>query len=135
VTRFLLDTNICVELLRAGSRKVLSRIRRYEIDEVSISSITLAELQYGAAKSARPAHHEMLLVQFCAPIAILPFDHVAAEAYGPVRADLERAGTPIGPLDTLIASHALAFNLILVTTNEREFQRVEGLRVENWTRP
>lgn len=134
MTRFLFDTNICIELLRAGSRKTLSRLRRYEIDEIAISSITLAELQYGVAKSARPAHHEMLLAQFCAPIAILPFDDVAAEIYGRVRAALERAGTPIGPLDTLIASHALALNLTIVTTNEREFQRVDGLRVENWTR-
>jgi tRNA(fMet)-specific endonuclease VapC len=134
VTRFLFDTNICIQLLRAGSRKTLARVRRYDLDEIAISSITLAELQYGVAKSARPAHHELLLAQFCAPIAILAFDHVAAETYGRVRAALERAGTPIGPLDTLIASHALALGLMLVTTNEREFERVEGLRVENWTR-
>lgn len=132
MTRFLLDTNTCIELLRAGSRKTLRRVRRYDIEEVAISSITLAELQYGVVKSARPAHHALLLAQFCAPIAILPFDHVAAETYGRVRAALERAGTPIGPLDTLIASHALGLDLTLVTTNEREFQRVEGLRVENW---
>jgi tRNA(fMet)-specific endonuclease VapC len=132
-TRFLLDTNICVELLRAGS-KTLARLRRHEIDELAISSITLAELQYGAAKSARPAHHQLLLAQFCAPIAILAFDHVAAETYGLVRAALERAGTPIGPLETLIASHALALQLTLVTSNEREFRRVEGLKVQNWMR-
>jgi len=134
VTRFFFDTSTCIELLRAGSRKVISRIRRYEIDEVAISSITLAELQYGVSKSARPAHHEVLLLQFCAPIAVLPFDHLAAETYGPVRAALEQASTSIGPLDTLIASHALALDLTLVTTNEREFQRVAGLRVENWIR-
>src|SRR5688572_8799165 len=110
----------------------MARIRRYQIDEVAVSSITLAELQYGVAKSARPAQHELLLAQFCAPLAILPFDDIAAETYGRVRAALERAGTPIGPLDTLIASHAMALELTLVTNNQREFERVEGLRVENW---
>ncbi len=134
MSRFLLDTSICIELLRPGLRKRPPRLRRFEIDEAAISSITLAELRYGAAKSARPGHHELLTVQFCAPIAVLPFDDIAAEIYGGVRARLERAGSPIGPLDTLIASHALALDLTLVTTNEREFRRVEGLRVENWTR-
>ena len=130
--RFMLDTNICIELLRAGSSKMLVRLQQYEVDQIVISSITMAQLQYGVAKSSRPAHHEMLLAQFCAPIAVFPFDHIAAETYGAVRGALERAGTPIGPLDTLIASHALGLGLTLVTNNEREFQRVSNLRVENW---
>jgi tRNA(fMet)-specific endonuclease VapC len=132
--RFMLDTNICIEMLRAGSRKMVSRLKQHQIDDVAICSVTLAELQYGAAKSARPAHHAMLIAQFCAPIAIMAFDHAAAETYGTVRAALERAGTPIGPLETLIASHALSLDLTLVTSNDREFQRVKGLRVENWLR-
>ncbi len=132
MTRFLLDTNVCIELLRAGSPAMLDRMRRHEIDEIAISTITLAELQYGAKKSRRPAHHAILIAQFCAAIGILPFDHLAAETYGAVRATLEKAGTPIGPLDTLIAAHALATGLTVVTNNEREFGRVEGLRVENW---
>ena len=132
MTRYLLDTNICIELLRGQATTVYDRLRQFEPDEVGISSITLAELQYGAAKSSRPAHHQALLAEFCAPLVILPFDHVAAEVYGTVRTALERDGTPIGPLDTLIASHALAEHATVVTNNEREFQRVAGLAVENW---
>jgi tRNA(fMet)-specific endonuclease VapC len=131
----MLDTNICIELLRGGAASVASRMQKHEIDAIALSSITLAELQYGVAKSARRAHHETLLIQFCAPLAILPFDDRAAESYGRLRADLERAGSPIGPLDTLIAAHAQAINATLVTNNEREFSRVIGLRVENWGRP
>lgn len=128
----MLDTNICIELLRGEAERVALRMQRHEVDAISLSSITLAELQYGVAKSARPAHHETLLVRFCAPLAILPFDDRAAETYGRVRSELERAGTPIGPLDTLIAAHALAARLTLVTNNEREFECVGGLRIENW---
>ena len=130
----MLDTSICIELLRGTAGPVASRMQRHEIDEIAISSITLAELQYGVARSARPAHHKTLLIEFCAPLAILPFDDRAALTYGRVRADLQRAGTPIRPLDTLIAAHALTLDLTLVTNNEREFQRVEDLRVENWIR-
>lgn len=132
MTRFLLDTNVCVELLRGRAPHLFERLRRFEIDEVAISSITMAELQYGVAKSARPARHAVLLAEFCAPLAILPFDNIAAETYGRVRAELERAGVSIGPLDTLIAAHALSLGLTVVTGNEREFRRVTGLLVENW---
>lgn len=132
--RFMLDTNICIELLRGSSVDLLARFEKYEIDEIGISSITLAELQYGVAKSRRPDHHESLLVLFCAPLAIAPFDPPAAEAYGKTRTALERAGTSIGPLDTLIAAHAISLGVTIVTNNEREFIRVPGLRVENWLR-
>lgn len=131
----MLDTDICVQLLRGQAPRLLRRLRRRKVDEAAISSITLAELQYGAAKSARPGHHAMLLAQFLAPLAIAPFDGVAAEVYGKVRTALERQGVPIGPLDTLIAAHALSLDGTLVTRNEREFRRVEGLRVENWLTP
>ena len=130
--RFLFDTDICVHLLRGRAPQLYRRLRRHKVDEVAISSITLAELQYGVAKSARPGRHEALLAQFLAPLAIAPFDAGAAEAYGKVRTALERQGVPIGPLDTLIAAHALALHCTLVTCNEREFRRVEGLAVENW---
>jgi len=111
---------------------VLARMRSLEVDEAAISSITMAELQYGVAKSANPAKHEALLAQFCAPLDIVPFDAQAAETYGRIRAAIERMGTPIGPLDTLIASHAIALDVTLVTNNDREFRRVAGLRVEKW---
>lgn len=130
--QFMLDTSICFELLRGRGQRVYARLRDFDADDISISSLTLAELQYGVAKTARPAHHQVLLAQFCAPLAILPFDNLAAEAYGEVRARLERAGTPIGALDTLIAAHALSRQLTVVTSNEREFRRVGGLGVENW---
>ena len=132
MTRFLLDTNVCVELLRGRAPRLFERLRRCEIDEIGISGITLAELQYGVAKSARPARHTELLAEFCAPLAILPFDDIAAETYGRVRTELERTGLSIDPLDTLIAAHALSLGLTLVTNNEREFRRVTGLLVENW---
>jgi tRNA(fMet)-specific endonuclease VapC len=131
----MLDTDVCVELLRGRAGRVFDRLRRCALDEVGISSITLAELQYGVARSARPARHALLVAQFCAPLAILPFDHEAAETYGSVRAALERAGSPIGPLDTLIAAHALAQHVILITNNQREFRRVDGLQIENWLAP
>ena len=132
MTRFMLDTSVCVELLGGRGPGLLERLRQFEIDEIAISSITLAELQYGVAKSARPGHHQVLLAEFCAPLALLPFDAIAAETYGQVRTALEGTGTPIGPLDTLIASHALSLGVTLVTNNEREFLRVAGLPVENW---
>ena len=132
MTRFMLDTNVCVDILRSHAADLFNRLRQFQIDEIAVSSITFAELQYGAAKSARPGRHQVLLAQFCAPLAILPFDNLAAESYGRVRTTLERAGTAIGPLDTLIASHALSLDVTLVTNDEREFRRVVGLRVENW---
>lgn len=133
MNRIMLDTDICVQLLRGQHPQLFRRLRRFRVDQVAISSITFAELQFGAARSARPAYHESLLAQFCAPLAIEPFDSVAAHVYGQVRAALERGGTPIGPLDTLIASHAIALGSTLITHNEREFRRVKGLVVENWS--
>jgi len=132
MTRLLLDTDICIHLLRKGGTKLLTRMRRHAIDDIAVSSITFAELRYGVARSDRPGHHELLLAQFFAPIGVLPFDQLAAACYGTVRATLESAGTPIGPLDTLIASHALSLDVTLVTANEREFRRVPKLRVVNW---
>ena len=130
--RYMLDTSICVELIRGRAPRVFERLRKLAVDEAGISSITLAELQYGVAKSSNAARHQELLAKFLAPLAVAPFDDSAAGTYGELRAALEREGTPIGPLDTLIASHALSMKTTLVTANEREFRRVSGLRVENW---
>lgn len=131
---FLLDTNACIELVRKRSQRVLSRLRECRIGSVGISSITLGELYYGVARSADPQKNLIALTQFCAPMQILPFDDRAASVYGRVRADLERSGFPAGPLDTLIAAHALSLAAVLVTDNEREFRHVGGLQVENWAR-
>ena len=130
--RFLLDTNICVELTRGRAPAVIARLRRRKIGTVGISAITLAELRFGVARSSDPARNMIALAHFCSPLEICPFDHEAASAYGPVRAALAQAGTPIGPLDTLIAAHAVALQATVVTNNEREYRRVPGLSVENW---
>lgn len=132
--RFLLDTNACIELIRKRSQRVLGHLRECRIGTVGISSITLGELYYGVARSSHPQKNLIALTQFCAPIEIMPFDDRAASMYGQVRADLERSGFPEGPLDTLIAAHALALDVVLVTDNEREFRHVKGLEVENWAR-
>lgn len=130
---YLLDTNICIELIRGQSAKILKRLRKCRIGQVGISSITLAELEFGVAKSSNPQQNKLALMEFCAPLEILPFDDNAAVAYGQIRAALELKGKPIGPLDTLIAAHALALNAVLVTNNRREFDRVPKLHIENWT--
>ncbi len=132
--QYLLDTNACIELIRKRSQRVLSHLREHPVGSVGISSITLGELYYGVARSSEPEKNLIALTHFCAPIELLPFDDRAAAAYGRVRADLERSGFPAGPLDTLIAAHALSLSVVLVTDNEREFRRVRGLVMENWAR-
>jgi tRNA(fMet)-specific endonuclease VapC len=132
VIRYMLDTSICIELIRGKGAKALARLRTCKVGEVAISSIVLAELQFGVERSARPEQNRIALYGFSAPLDIRPFGDHAAVAYGRVREALERAGLSIGPMDTLIAAHALAEGATLVTHNEREFRRVGGLTVENW---
>jgi tRNA(fMet)-specific endonuclease VapC len=131
---YLLDTNICIKVIRKQSAFATARLQN-RLRDVAISSITYSELAFGAAKSTDPQLNLLLLNNFCSPLSILPYDDAAGATYGPVRAYLESVGSPIGPLDTLIAAHALALGLILVTDNQREFRRVPGLTVENWTKP
>ena len=130
--RRLLDTNICIALLRGENPQARAQLGRCSLDEVGLSAITFAELQYGVAKSSDPGRNAGAVADFCAALQILPFDDRAGEAYGRVRGDLERAGRPIGPLDTLIAAHALSLDVTLVTNNEREFSRVPDLKLANW---
>ena len=131
--RHLLDTNICIELIRGrSSETLLAKLRRRKIGSVGLSAITLAELQFGVARSSDPDRNRIALAEFVAPLSIVPFDDSAASAYGRLRADIQRTGRPIGPMDMLIAAHALSLNAALVTNNTREFRRVPGLRVENW---
>lgn len=132
---FLLDTNICVEMTRRPLGPVADVFRRRPVESMAISSITLAELRYGVAKSTNPEQAAVALAITLAPIQVMHFDDDAATAYGTLRATLEGLGSPIGPLDTLIAAHAVALKAVLVTSNEREFKRVPSLRVENWLRP
>jgi len=130
--QFMLDTCCCIDIIRGRHPAMLARLKHFKLGTVSISSITLAELEYGAEKSARPEKNKVALLHFCAGLEILPFDSFAAVAYGKIRATLEREGRVIGPLDLLIAAHALAEDVTVVTSNEGEFRRVAGLRVENW---
>lgn len=129
---YLLDTDICIHIIRHKPIVVLQKLNSFTLGEIGISSITAAELFVGVEKSQQPAQNRHALVQFLLPLEIAPFDDVAAVTYGQVRATLERQGTPIGALDTLIAAHALSRGWTLVTNNVREFGRVDGLVVDNW---
>ena len=129
---YMLDTNICIYVMKNRPEKVLQRFREELDGGLCISSITLAELEYGMKHSSNPAQNEQALLRFLAPLSILPFGAAAASEYSALRTYLQNKGTPIGPLDMLIAGHALAEGLTLVTNNVREFERVPDLRLENW---
>ena len=129
---YLLDTNICIYVIKRRPPQVLARFHRCAVGDIGLSTVTLAELEYGAAKSQFPAPNQAALAAFTLPLEVVPFDAPAAAAYGPIRATLERQGTPIGAMDLLIAAHARSLGVILVTNNVREFGRVPGLQVENW---
>ena len=127
----LLDTNICIYIINARPLAVLARFQQYRMGDVGLCSIVAAELAFGVAKSGS-ARNRQALEMFLAPLTILPFDDAAVWAYGNLRADLERRGTPIGALDTLIAAHALSQQAQLITNNTREFSKVPGLQLDNW---
>ena len=129
---YMLDTNICIYAMKQKPEKVLQRFKQEINNGICISSITLAELEYGMKRSSDPAKNEQALLRFLAPLDVLPFESAAASEYGAIRAYLQQQGTPIGPLDMLIAGHAKAEDLILVTNNVREFERVPALKIENW---
>ena len=131
--KYMLDTNICIFAIRNSNDNVLKKFHDHLDDELYISSITLAELMYGVEKSRKPEQNRNALLQFLTLIDIKEFSEKAAIEYGKIRAFLENQGTPIGPLDTLIAAHAVLENMILVTHSTKEFLRVPDLTVENWT--
>lgn len=131
--KLLLDTNICIYIIRQQPAAVLQRFLEYEVGDIGISSITLAELRYGVSKSIHQDKNAKALDEFIIPLEVVPFDEAAAHLYGEIRATLERAGTPIGAMDLLIAAHALALEIPLVTNNTREFARIPDLNVINWT--
>lgn len=132
--RYLLDTNVCVDYLNGRFPSVTERFRRSAPQDLCISSVVMAELRYGADRSASPQRNHRRLDVLTAEIPCVDFDLAAAAAYGRVRAALEAQGSPIGANDMLIAAHALALGVALVTDNVREFARVDGLAVENWRR-
>lgn len=129
--KYLVDTDICIYVINERPRKVLERFVRTEVGAIAVSSVTVGELAYGVGKSGSKRNREALEA-FLLPLEVVPFDFAAALAYGEVRANLESKGRPIGPLDTMIAAHAMTLGLTLVTNNLREFKRVPGLVVENW---
>jgi tRNA(fMet)-specific endonuclease VapC len=128
----MLDTNICIYLVKQHPKEVIDKFQSIPPGEVAISSVTVAELMYGVAKSQRVESNRAALDLFLAPLELVDFDFEAAQQYGDIRATLEKMGTPIGAYDLMIAAHALSLGLVLVTNNEREFNRVPGLKIENW---
>ncbi|TAN41836.1 MAG: type II toxin-antitoxin system VapC family toxin [Nitrospirae bacterium] len=131
--KFMLDTNICIYLIKEKPAAVLRHFNRYHAGNIGISSITLAELEYGVAKSLHVQKNQAALHQFILPLEIAVFKENASKTYGIIRAELEKNGTPIGSMDMLIAAHALTLGVTLVTNNTKEFQRIKRLKVSDWT--
>ena len=130
--RYMLDTNICIYVIKHKPEKVFQKLQEVDPSDVCISSVTYAELVHGVEKSAAVDKNRLALSILLANIEILDFDVNAADGYGKIRADLEKNGTPIGPLDMMIAGHARSLDYIVVTNNVKEFKRVSGLKIENW---
>ena len=128
----LLDTNTCIYFLNRRSEKIIRRFKQLSPSQIRLPSITVAELYYGAEKSKSKSKNRQRVKQFASTFDIIPFDEKACIAYVKVRCKLEKAGTPVGPMDLLIASIGLAHNFVVVTNNEKEFKRISGLKVENW---
>ncbi|MBD8942405.1 MAG: type II toxin-antitoxin system VapC family toxin [Clostridiales bacterium] len=130
--RYMLDTNICIYLIKHKPPQVFEKLQEHNPDEICISAVTYAELVHGVEKSKAVERNRLALTILLSNIEILDFDMKAAEEYGRIRADLEKKGTPIGPLDMMIAGHAKSLGYTVVTNNVGEFKRVEGLQYENW---
>lgn len=130
--RYMLDTNICIYAIKHKPEKVLEEMGRHDPSDVCISAVTYAELIHGVEKSAAVEKNRLALSLLLANIEIFDFDAKAADCYGKIRAELEKMGSPIGPLDMMIAGHARSLEFTLVTNNMKEFSRVSGLRLENW---
>lgn len=130
--RYMLDTNICIYAIKHKPKEVIERLKEHEPSEICISSVTYAELIHGVEKSKAVNKNRIALILLLADIEILSFDANAAESYGEIRAELERKGTPIEPLDMMIAGHAKSLNYTVVTNNTKEFERINGLRLANW---
>jgi tRNA(fMet)-specific endonuclease VapC len=131
--RYLLDTNICIYIIKKSPSRVLEKLTSMQVGDAGISTITLSELEYGVAKSSKPQQNRDALIAFLTPFEILSYDQSAATHYGAIRSYLEKKGILIGSMDLLIAAHALSLSLTMVTNNVREFKRVPDLRLENWS--
>ena len=131
--KLLLDTNICIYIIKQQPVTVLKRFLEYQIGDIGISSITLSELCYGVAKSTHREKNAKALDEFIIPLELVTYDESAAHVCGDIRAALEKAGTPIGSMDMLIAAHAVSLGIPLVTNKTREFLRVPTLKIIDWT--
>ncbi len=128
----MLDTNICIYLIKNQPPSILDRFASQPVGDIGVSVITLAELEYGIAKSSRPARNRAALDQFVSPLEVATFDRPATASYGRLRALLEKKGQPIGSMDLLIAAHAMSLDVRLITHNVKEFGKVPGLQIEDW---
>lgn len=131
---YLIDTNICIYIMNNQPPEVIQRFKSKDVGQIGISSITVSELYYGVSKSKYRKNNLTRLEEFLTPFEILAYDQKASKLYGEIRAQLEKSGDVIVPLDLLIAAHALSLNLVLITNNEKEFNRVKSLKVENWVK-
>jgi len=132
--KYILDTNICIYIIKQKPIRVFEKFKKLPLGSVGISIITFSELQYGMRKSTQLEKNQLALNQFLVPLEIIDFNMNAAIEYGRIRTNLEKIGTPIGPLDTLIAAHVKSLRLTLVTNNEKEFSRIDGLEIANWSK-
>lgn len=130
--KYLLDTNICIYIIKKKPSQIFEKLEALQINDVGISAITLAELEYGISKSTFFEKNKIALIKFLAPLEILLFTEKAAEIYGKIRSYLEKTGSVIGTLDLFIGAHAKSENLVLVTNNVTEFSRIPKLKIENW---
>ncbi len=133
---YLFDTNICIYLINKKFEYLIDRVEEYGIENIGISSITIAELEYGIAKSSSPYKEEnrVALLEFLLPFKFIDFNQNDAYEYGRIRQDLQSQGKIIGNMDILIGSQAVSRELILVTNNEKEFKRIDNLEIENWVK-
>ncbi len=132
--KYLIDTNICIYIMNKRPIEIIHKFKQFGIGEIGVSTITVSELQYGVVKSKNRKLNKQRVEEFLAPLEIIPYDEIAANTYGDMRHKLEKRGGLIGPLDLLIAAHALSKNLVLITNNEKEFKRVKNLKVRNWAK-
>lgn len=129
---YLLDTNICIYIINKSPSSIVEIIKNLKPHQIKLSSISLAELQYGISKSINRKQNKKALLDFVSCFDIIEFDDIDAEVYGIIRADLEKRGQVIGPYDMLIAAQAISRELILVTNNTKEFLRIKNISIENW---
>lgn len=129
---YILDTNTCIYFLNRSSERIISKMKGLSPSDIKLSTITVAELFFGAEKSRARKQNWAIVENFISNFELLPFDGTCCRNYAKIRTSLEKSGSPIGPMDLLIASITLAHSLILVTNNVKEFRRVKGLSVENW---